>query len=118
MHKAFEQYFKSLGAEFSTQWKSVLREIKENAYYDVFNDKWDANLDLLSSIIKEYGWLPFTNHSIDFDIQEDCFRIRIEAKEFTIFIEQDCIEFYKEDLKMKITCIEDLRKFLSNHKHT
>lgn len=112
MHKAFEQYFKSLGAEFSTEWKSILREIKTTTYYDVFNDKWDANLDLLSSIIKEFGFLPFTKHSIDFDIQEDCFRIIINAKEFAIFIEPDCIEFYKEDLEMTITCIEDLRKFL------
>ena len=118
MHKAFEQYFKSQGMEFAVEWRTILREIKENAYYDVFNDKWDANLDLLSSIIKEYGFLSFTNHSIDFDIQEDCFRIIIEAKEFTIFIEPDCIEFYKEDLEMKITCIEDLRNFLANHKHT
>jgi len=112
MHKTFAQYFKLQGMEFAVEWKTILREIKEDTSYDVLNDKWDANLDLLSSIIKEYGFLPFTNHSIDFDIQEDCFRIRIEAKEFTIFIEPDCIEFYKEDLEMTITCIEDLRKFL------
>jgi len=111
MHKTFEQYFKSQGVEFAVEWKTILRKIKEDAYYDVFNDKWDANLDLLSSIIKEYGFLPFTNHSIDFDIQEDCFRIIIEAKEFTIFIEPDCIEFYDESWKMKVTCIDDLRMF-------
>lgn len=111
MHEAFAKYFKSQGMEFAVEWRTILHKIKEDTYYDVFNDKWDANLDLLSSIIKEYGFLPFTNHSIDFDIQEDCFRIIINAKEFTIFIEPDYIEFYKEDLEMKITCIEDLRKF-------
>jgi hypothetical protein len=109
MNKAFAKYFKSHGMEFAVEWRTILREIKENAYYD----KWDANLDLLSSIIKEYGCLLFINHSIDFDIQEDCFRIIIEAKEFTIFIEPEYVEFYKEDLEMKITCIEDLRKFFS-----
>jgi hypothetical protein len=57
MIEAFEQYFKLQGAEFSTEWKSILREIKTTTYYDVFNDKLDANLDLLSSIIKEYGFL-------------------------------------------------------------
>jgi hypothetical protein len=111
MHKAFEQYFNSLGAEFSTEWKSILREIKTTTTYDVFGNKWDTQLNLLTSIIEDFGFLPFTNHSIDFDIQEDCFRIIIEAKEFTIFIEPDCIEFYNEDLEMTITCIEDLRNF-------
>ena len=80
MIEAFEQYFKLQGAEFSTEWKSILREIKTTTYYDVFNDKLDANLDLLSYIIKEYGFLPFTNHSIDFDIQQDCFQIIYENK--------------------------------------
>jgi hypothetical protein len=80
MHKAFEQYFKSQGMEFAVEWKTILREIKKDTCYDVFNDKWDANLDLLSSIIKEYGFLPFTNHSIDFDIQQDCFQIIYENK--------------------------------------
>ena len=111
MFDDFTKYFKSQGVEFSVGWKTVLHKIKEDTCYDVFNNKWDANLDLLSSIIKEYGFLPFTKHNIDFDIQEDCFRIIIEVKEFTIFIEPDYIEFYGEDFDMKITCIEDLRKF-------
>jgi len=116
MIEAFKQYFKSLGAEFSVEWKSVLREIKTTTTYDVFGDKWDTQLNLLTSIIEEFGFLPFTNHELDEEIYEDCLRLIVNTKEFTIFIEPDCIEFYNEDLEMTITCIEDLRKFLSNHK--
>ncbi len=116
MIEDFKQYFKLQGAEFSTEWKSILREIKTTTTYDVFGNKWDTQLNLLTSIIEEFGFLPFTNHELDEEIYEDCLRLIVNTKEFTIFIEPDCIEFYKEDLEMTITCIDDLRKFLSNHK--
>ena len=47
MHEAFAKYFKSQGMEFAVEWRTILHKIKEDTYYDVFNDKWDANLDLL-----------------------------------------------------------------------
>jgi len=117
MHKAFEQYFKLQGAEFSVEWKSILREIKTITTYDIFGDKWDAQLNLLTSIIEEFGFLPFTNHELDEEIYEDCLWLIVRTKEFTIFIDPEYIEFYGDNLDMKITCVEDLRKFLSNHKN-
>jgi len=116
MHKAFEQYFNSLGAEISTEWKSVLREIKTTTTYDVFGDKCDTQLNLLTSIIEEFGFLPFTNHEIDEEIYDDCLRFIVNTKEFTIFIDPECIEFYGDNLDMKITCLEDLKKFLASYK--
>lgn len=111
MNDSFYDFVKSLGVELSVEWGTVLRKIKATTDYDIFGDDWDVQLDLLTSIINEYGFIPFEGCEIDSDIYEDCLRLMINTKQFTIEIEPNCIQFYGDNFDIKVSSVDDLKEF-------
>ena len=116
MNDAFYDFFKSQGMEFAVEWRTILREIKATTDYDIFGDNWDAQLNLLTSIINEYGFIPFEGCKIDSEIYEDCLLLIIYTKQFTIHIEHDYIQFYGDDFDIKVSSVDDLKEFFSKIK--
>lgn len=117
MNDAFYDFFKSQGVELSVEWGTILRKIKTTTDYDIFGYKWDAQLDLLTSIINKYGFIPFEGYKIDSDIyDEDCLLLIIYTKQFTIHIEPDYIQFYGDDFDIKVSSVDDLKMFFSKIK--
>jgi hypothetical protein len=113
MNDTFYDFFKSQGVELSVEWGTVLRKIKATTDYDIFGDNWDTQLDLLTSIINEYGFTPFEGYKIDSEIYEDCLLLIIYTKQFTIHIEPDYIQFYGDNFDIKVSSVDDLKMFFS-----
>jgi hypothetical protein len=98
------------------QWNIILNDLKnqgEGKYYKYFEDE----LELLTSIIGNFGVLPITEYDFEFAIEyndKEMLTISINAKMFDILFDSNGITFYNNHTNVSkvVLNIEDLRQFL------